>query len=373
METTLRLGGHGMRRTHLGAAGLVVLLTCVSAQAQRVTVDFADVPLRDALAQLERLTGAQIGPAAGDAAAQPVTLRTEDTPLRAVLRAICGQADCYVEQTDPERYQVRTGADPAEACPTAQAGPYRVRIRSITITDALDLKFELGDENPLTFQDRMTVELTVEADLYTDAEAVIGIDQGVRAADDAGRVVAPRATGLRDRYYDPNGHAYARDGVVLDTITLDVPHLEAVGLRLLEGEIVVHDSVEQVAFEFPLRGPLGSQTRPGHTFALTDVEPRDEDGYYCVSSEWRLPRCPRVEPWHEGYLVAADGTRLHSSRSSGTRGSRPDGSFFTDTRKYTLPGGFVPETFLFLFVAKSPETHTVHFRFDDIPLPAREE
>ncbi len=352
----------------------VLLCVAATAQGQHVTVDFQQTPLREALAELKRQSGANIGSQLStEAANRSVDLRMEDAPLRAVLRALCRQLGCHFVQSSRISFSLREGPDRADACPTARAGPYTIRIRSVKITDALNLSFVLGDENPLTFHDQMSLALTIEADDIVDCEAVIGVDRTVvAAAGNAGQTVASRETGLPANTYDMNGSWYAADGLVDDAVTLDVPPPEAASLRVLEGDIVVHDWVREQSFEFPLEGPHQPRSAAGHTFVITNVQPEHEDGYYVVETEWRLPWTPRSYPRNEVYLVAADGTRRQVRAGSGTLPREGDDMLFIRTHRFTPREGFVPEKLVFEFLAKSRETHRVHFRLENIPLPPRE-
>jgi hypothetical protein len=354
------------------AVAAVLLSACASAYAQTVSVDFAQVPLRQALAELQRRTGASIESPPDSAASRPVTLRADNAPLRGVLRAVCAQAGAHCEQADRRNFRILEGPDPGERCPTVQAGPYTIRIRSVTITDALDLTYERSDQAPLAFQDQMTIALTIEADADLDTEAVIGMDRGVAARDDVGRIVAARATGLPEGYYDPQGSGYARDGVVSEVLTLDVPGPGATRLTVLEGDLVVHDAVRDVTFEFPLAGPGLPQSAEGHTFAIQGVRPNADDGYYHVDTQWRLPWSPRGEPWSDAYLVAPDGRRLTFSGASGRLGRQEQDFVIERSYRVRLPADFVPEKLVFECTAKSRETHRVRFRFQDISLPPRE-
>lgn len=357
----------------------VVVLGCGAACAQRITVDFAGIPIDDALAEVERQSGYRIIHYFRGLDTPPVVdLKMEDAPLRAVLRAICQQVDCYLYRSSKGYIYVREGLEPAAGCPAVPVGPYTVRLRSVRITDTMTLSFEHGAEAPLSFLDSMSLTITVEADEDADVAAIAALDPQVKVVDSAGNTVAPRyqkplrstSQGLLRTYW----------GRVQAYIATDAPSPAALSLRTVEGDIIVHTDVQQLRFEFPLEGEgAQAQGEAGHTVTVTDVGlggQRDLE----VVAEWRFA-APASEdrseywrrPLHAGYVVSAQGLPLAPLDSDISARRENDQLVYTCTFQFRPRGEVVPEKFVFELLIPSDETETLHYKFEDIPLPRREE
>ncbi|MFQ6132672.1 MAG: hypothetical protein ACE5R4_11590 [Armatimonadota bacterium] len=355
--------------------GTLALCLPLGAWAQRVTVDFDQVPLEQALDEIKGQTGWQIWHSLRGQNDQPaISLQMEDAPLRVVLRAIGQQAGCHFQQAGRRNFHLRWGPDPAEECPSTQVGPYTVRVRSIRITDARILAFDGRNEQPLTFQNDMAIELSVEADENTDLEAVAAVHPGLTAVDNIGQTVQPRVKEL-PQWHSPNT-SWQHQGHIRASVTMDEPSPEAVSLRTLEGDIVVYTDVEPVRFEFPLEGPRQPQTSAGHTVTLTSVELTAGNAYE-IKAKWELPpRGPeqRPGPWrtpsYEAYLVAADGTRISAFGGGGMGGSTTGNRMVYDCTWRLQPrGNQVPAKFALTIVVKSEQTQSLHYKLEDVPLP----
>lgn len=363
-------------RTRLALAAAFLMLP-LAAWAQRVTVDLVQVPIQDVLEELERDTEARIVSTFRADADQPlVDLQVQDVPLRAALRIICQQADCYFRQSSKGYYVVYSGPDPAADCPTAQVGPYIVRLRSIRVTDTMTLRFERGYGEPLSSQNTMTLTLTVEADEDADLERVAALDPAMTAVENTGKTIsAPesesKTTSSRSRSYTQGRlHSY---------ITLNRPSPEAVSLRRLEGNIVLHRDVEPVRLEFPLDGGPASQSAAGYSLNVTNIEQIGERGYQ-VQAELRGPTqaaqptgFSSYRPSPQVHLLTADGDHIKPGRTTPIYKRVGKVLMYTWTWQFWPDDGLVPETFVCEFLAKSAETETLQFAFQDVPLPTWQE
>ncbi|MFQ6132673.1 MAG: hypothetical protein ACE5R4_11595 [Armatimonadota bacterium] len=368
-----------MRGLHYACVCAALLLACGAALAQHLTVDFAGMPIEEALGEIERQSGIRIIHTFRNVEDQPVVdVQMQDAPLRAVLRAICRQIDCYAYRTTSGYIYVREGPDPAADCPAVQVGPYTVRLRYVRITDSTTLSFERQEEGPLTTQDSMTLSFTIEADEDRDVAAVAAIDPALQVVDSTGNEVAPRY----DKPVRLSSSSLARSywGRVSTYTTMDRPSPEAVSLRTVEGDILVYTDVQPVRFEFPLDDEgLQAQSKSGHTVTLTEVE-EPSDRTTDVTVEWQLPTLTpeeRGEYWRrptcEAYVTAAEGARI-AARTSNIRSLRTGEQLaYEYTWSFRPPAGTAPERFLLEIFVPSAETKTLHYKFEDIPLPTWEE
>ncbi|MFQ6132671.1 MAG: hypothetical protein ACE5R4_11585, partial [Armatimonadota bacterium] len=355
----------------------VLLSMAATAQGQRVTVDFVGAPIQEALEELEQQAGVHIEGVLWPEEDQPsVDLQMEEAPLRAVLRAICRQANCHFWQSGRHVFYLQEGPNPAEQCPTTQVGPYTIRVGFVRLADTMTLAFARRRGNPLSVVKQMTIGLSVEADEDIELEAVAGVHPGATAVENTGKTVEPTVKELPSREVPM---PWRRPGSMPVLIRLALPSPEAIRLRALEGDILVHRDVQPLRFEFPLEGPRQPQTVAGHTVTITSIERRGERDYE-VKAKWQLPRLKPGEPMeaepfpsYSGYLVTARGEAAGSGSSEvGGIGPTTNREFGCSWQMRAFPE-VVPEKFVLEIVLKSAETETLHYKFEDIPLPTWEE
>jgi len=361
-------------------ACVLLFLACTAAWAQHVTVDFKQVPLKQALAALERQTGAIIQPGswAPDAEQLRLDLQMQDAPLRAALRALCRQIGWHFDGSGFRQFNVQPGPDPADTCPAVQVGPYTVRLRSIQVVHATGLTLERTTDGPLALVHETGIGLTVEADEDRDLVAVINPYQGVTAVDNTGTRLGPKRSGL-PLSPDPR-RSWAAESPLPCRLTLDPPSPRATSLRTLEGDILVHQDVQQLHFEFPLAEDRQPQSAAGHTVSLTGVEPIGKRGLI-VQAQWQPPARPRNEtdrPWlmlpYWGYLAAGGGERVYAySLPHAESAEGADPTPYLVTWYFQPAEGVRPRAFVFECPLLSDETDTLHYKFENIPLPTGKE
>ena len=351
----------------------------VAAWPQQVTADFDQAPIGQVLAELERQTGLRISHPFRAGEDEPlVDLHVEGASIRGVLRALCQQAGCWF-RTSSQAVEVRLGADPLEAAPTVQAGPYIVRLRSLRIAHSWAADFERPQENQLVTGHEMSLELQVESDEDRYLEALVAFHPAVRAVADTGEAVQPRVIELPPR--PTLDRSYVHEGLIRERIRLDAPGAQAVSLTSIEGDLVVRKDPRVVRLEFPLAAGLGAQSAEGHTFALTDTQPLGANGY-TVKGQWDLAPDPGTGvglpgrlPFYTASLLTAEGQRVIAVRQS-VRVGRPPGAersrLFCEWQ-FEPVGEAAPERFVFEWVVTAVETELVHYRFDDVLLPTWEE
>ncbi len=205
---------------------------------------------------------------------------------------------------------------------------------------------------------------------------VAAVHPGMTAVDNTGQTLKPKQKELEAGRPPPGptGETFIRARILLE-----LPAAEASSLRTLEGGILVHKDVQRVPFEFPLTGPWEPQTHMGRTIAVTAVEPL-EDGGYTVTARWEeAPRAP--EQWGPDYYARPFGAYMSTAQGSqiGPRSTSSSSRVGNDRWVSNWTWGFqpsaerVPEEFVLEFLLRSEETETLHYKFEDIPLPTWEE
>ncbi len=338
------------------------------ARAQPVTVDFVQVHIEEALAELERQAGVRIYRHFDDAIEQPlIDLQARDVPFRTVLRAICQQVDCYFPPAI-QYFEIKPRPDPLETCPVAQVGPYTIRLLGIDVVHSWTWDFESTDADPLAVAHQMRLTLRIEADQPKDLEAVLDLHPAVRAVADTGETVEPKQRELPE--HPLLERPDVRWGYVQDSVKLAAPGPDAASLMTLEGDIVVRKDAKVHLLEFPLAGGPASQSAADHTITVTSIQPV-ADGGYDVRTEWHVSG---RDPYYEGYFVTAAGGRVNPRTLRPRRARGQDGQALRRCDWQFRPAAeLVPTAFVFEFVTTGDETETVHYRFEGIPLPTWEE
>ncbi len=348
------------------------------AQAQHVTVEFVQAPVGEVLAELQRQTGARVYDPFQDGPDEPlVDVQVQDAPLRAVLQAVGEQTGCYC-RGGRGYFELKLLPDPMEMCPSAKAGPYIVRVRSVHVAHSWTLGFEGNGGGPVVAAHEMSVELQVEADEERDIEALAAFHPAVQAITNAGETVAPKERELpRHLILD---RSYVHQGYVRHGVKLNAPPPEAASLQTLEGDLVVRRNPRVLRLTFPLADGPGAQDLEGHTFTVTGIEATGGGGCE-ISGEWELAPDPGTGvglpgrlPFYNAYLVAADGARALSSRRDTRVGRREDGqSILRCDWQFDAAPTLLPEDFVFEWAVTDVETELVHYRIEDVVLPTWEE
>ncbi len=357
-----------------GACLVVVLgLAVCAAQAQPVTLKVDDAGLWEVAAALSKQTGAAIDlPFAAGAPDEPhVTLDVKDLALRAVLRLIGEQTGGHFESWERGDYYYTQEPDPLAEAPTAKTGPYLVRIGSVRIEDARELRFRTDFDEPLEITHHMLVRFSLDADDELDLARLVGLAEEVRAVDNTGRritVVEPAETEW-EGFESPGGWWGTEP-----ELRLTQPAAEAAGLASLEGALVAYRQARWVKLRVPLPPPATPTVTEVCSLLVTHASMADE-GYTVrgtltpVGDGWGP-----VDPDMDARLEFANGG---VARGYETEASVEWGNGATPGRgQYTwlfqdLPAG-QPVAFVCDLVAVTPDTEVVPFRFQNIPLPTWE-
>jgi hypothetical protein len=352
----------------------------------RVTIKAEQALLSTVLAEIEKQTGVRIYHPFANRPDEPlVSVEAQNAPLRAVVREIATQVGCYVAGTGRTAYILREGHNPRELAPSTTAGPYTLRIRSIQISDLLNLDFMTTAEQPMRIEQSMSISLEIEADDDLDLARVFAVHPNVRAVDDRGRTIIPKQTELPEWHSPPYTPSYGEwMGAHLQLARAE---RDATTIASLEGELLAYPEARVGRLVLALDDPQATATDAGYTLSLIEAGV-EEGGNYRVKVKFaaaapagddRPPvRRPNLPPQGDERLEAADGTpiRLRGSRiravSSIRTGEAPE-----ETREYEwqfdMAPGQTPARFVYEFIARSGEPQPLTYRFESVPLPTWQE
>jgi hypothetical protein len=367
-----------MRR--LVTAIAVGLLACSAVAAQNVTLKVDDAPLVQVVADLARQTGADIDVGMAEALPQPprVSFDVKDMPLRAVLRLIGEQTGGHFESWEEGSYYYVDEPDPLAEAPMVRAGPYYVRIGSIRIEDARELRFRTDFPEPLEVTHYMLVQLSVDADDDLDLARFSHVDPKVTGVDNTGQRIStaepqPEAVGEAEDVglegFDLEG--WWSMGEMEPTLSLSQPAPTAVSLATLEGKLVAYRQARRITLRVPLPPPTTPIAKETVSLVVTGAVPSDE-GYEVqgtltpVGDGWG-PTDPDVRTRLEladGTLVRGYETESGVEWGENDRPTRGDYTWQFENLPAARPVALICEV-----ISVSPDTETIPFRFDNIPLP----
>lgn len=368
-----------MRRALL--ATVVASLIGPTAHAHLVTLEVTDAPLAEVVTELVRQTGAAIDlRRMGGEAAEPllVTLDVENAPLRAVLRLIAEQTGGHFRSENywGEYWYVHE-PDPLAEAPAARAGPYLIRVAALEIVGVRALSFDTTAEKPLRMARYMRVALSIDADDALDLMRLPRVAEDVSALDDTGqRLLAPPAADLEPGRFDIPWwwHGLGPGSDSGGSLLLSQPAPAAASVTTLQGSLIAHANARRIAFRVPLpaRALPVEVEQDGGSLQVTEagVEGRD----YAIRAAFR----PTGAAWGRYSLTAtdvrlemADGSRLHGGRGVEARapgpGATPAGVHWD--YQFEDAAGMQPTALVCELVFVSPETETIPFEFQNIPLP----
>ncbi len=346
-----------------------------------VTFDVQDRPVSEVLSGLAEQTGVRIhSPFGGGVEAPLVTVRADRVPFRGVLREVAAQCGCHVECRLLHQYALRKGPDPREASPTARAGPYTLRVRSVRVSDSMALDFMAAGEAPLRLDRGVTLNIEVEADDDLDLARIYALHPAVRAVDDRGRAIAPARMQLPEDHRPPGIGPGAVPWVSLPVgVALPVP--PAASLRSVEGELLVYAHARYAEFVLPL-DRLGATATDGDC-TLGLMEARRTDAGYTVKAKLTTPAVAARRDQAGGTprtglgwarLEAADGQVLKTQWTSWRGGIREGQRVaYHYELGFRLPAFETPARLVLVLMVIGGEPESLRYSFANIPLPTWQE
>ncbi len=362
--------------TSLGEADRALALT--AALGGRVTIEAEGAPLSQVLGQLEEQTGARIYNPLRNVPQEPeVTVEARGAPLRAVLREIALQCGCYVQTLGRTRYALRKGEDPRELAPTARAGPYALRLRSIRANDSMTLDFMATDDQPLRLDRGTTLNTEIEADDDLDLARIYGLHPAVRAVDDRGHEVPAKRTELPEPYEPP--YYSSHEPWTSLRVELVLPDREAKALASVEGDLLVYREARYAQLVLSLDDPQATATDAGHTLRLIQARAGPEQRYTVRANltappdeaPGAQPRRSLRPPQAEVFVQTAEGA-LVSPHSTSTRGGphTPEQMTWQYEWGFGVEADQTPERLVYAFVVTGRELEALHYRLEDVGLPS---
>jgi hypothetical protein len=246
----------------LAAAGFV--------HAQTVTVDMADVTIREVTRELAAQTGYRFNYSGQEWPSVIPELKAVDRPLKEVLREACLAAGYRYRRLGTNMFQLEAGA--------FQESPYMVEVEGYRISldraslhgggRTVDFVDGAGQVRP--FPPSLNVTLGVDAPT-AEACALIRGFEGISICDDQDRVYfldeAQAQSQLRDHFRLHPGPDYGTVPLRFEDVALDMT-----ALRYLSGAIVLADSLETIEVRFD--DPQQDQVKEaeGYTVKISRLE-----------------------------------------------------------------------------------------------------
>jgi hypothetical protein len=360
----------------MGPLTALALVLCSAGAAQNVTVEVDGAPLGEVIAQLKFETEALITAQAlpEEMLAQPLTYHAVDVPLKRALREICERMRAKLRTFQVGRGRPRYNLVPMPADetppPTAQAGPYVVRLTAITHSRAVTRDFQHLDAPP-RIQDELRLQMEAEADTDEDAEALLGLHPDAVVIDDTGRTLEP----ARREPSEPRMRGTGIFGQkLIRSITVAPPAEGATALTRVECELVAAEEVRPLRFELDAAQQGQGMTQDGYTVQLRAVAVRAGGRAEVAltvtpppAGELRHPRIPDATC----ALLLEDGTE-HRASAHTARGGTSENNIMRWEITYWargLPEGGRPVKVVYSFRYRSQETRRIPFTFVELPLP----
>ncbi len=359
----------------------VIMAGDLAPAGHRVTIKADQAPLSDVLKQLEDQTGTRIYSPFRNVPEDPmVSVEAQDASLRAVLREIAAQCGCYLQGGGTNTYILREGDDPRELAPSVVAGPYTLRLRSVSVNDSMTLDLMATGEQPLRLNRGMVVSIEIEADDDLDLARIYALHPAARAVDDRGRVIAPKETELPERYGPPR--SYSHQWWVSSQVQLAHPGRQATSIASLEGDLLVYEQAQHVQLVLPLDDPQARAEDAGCALALVEAGPKEGRGY-AVTAKLTVPpeaatngtvRSSSRPPQGDVRLETADGTRIGGYPSSMRGGGRDDEAATWEYEwAFQVPADQTPVRMVYSLVVAGGELETLPYKFENVLLPTWQE
>ncbi|MFQ5809435.1 MAG: hypothetical protein ACE5JM_07440 [Armatimonadota bacterium] len=362
------------------AVAMLAVLASAAATAQNVTVDADGTPLSQVLQRLEQEADVEFR-AAGEGPpglfARLVSYQAQDVPVGRAVREMCRTLGL-----DTRRY-IAAGRrvfelrlmDPGEVYPPeVQAGPYLVRLTSVTESRSARLRFR-GTTEPLTTSHGLRLRLVAEADTEEDAQALLAFDTALAATDDTGKRLESSGRKLRDSQLDGPPMPWSCRMSTLCSVA--APAKDAAALTSISGALIVAAKVTPLRFEFDATEQGASVTKEGYTVTLASLS-ASRTGVGQI--ELALARSPdRAATDREPFLRAYGAGRLVVPLSDGRALYLPANTvrpWRSDENKGrmtcgmpVLAPGVQPVKVVYSLFVRSQEIKTIPFRFETVPLP----
>jgi len=348
------------------ALGLLLFLLAGAAGAQRISLDVNDMALPDVVTAIKQLSGVQIiGEMAVTDQTPHITLKLEDAPLRKVMTEVCRQVGWHFARFGTG-YNLMPGVE-ADQRPRCEAGDFQVVLDNLELTNSLSLSLRDPAQGTRVTR-QLTLRFSAEADDDETLTAIYNFDPKLTVTTDTGVTLAP----LQDRIY---GGQMSFGGSPTFQIPVKPPPAEARKLAAIEGDVVLYADITRIEHDFALDQP-GTRFDKGE---LTVKFLSYESATHTAKFELMLPEPPPPQPgapheWLQPRATAelrdAAGTPSVSG-GYGFSGSTNEGiSRFQQTFNFSAGQEYVPTTIRYRVSIQRNATKRVHYRFENVPLPA---
>ncbi len=219
----------------------------------KLTFDWHDLPLSQALEDLSRRSGVAISSATSNVRLvglpeehrrrldPPVTLSAKDEPLRGVLRRLADSGMTVQMMGDRVQILGLPGAKAGEPKPVAKVGGYRVQISALTIEDTRYLRF--GQPSAANRRTRVDLAMDCESELANRALLGAGLDSALRLD---GEDLTPQSVRPESGWL-PLGSSGLTSTIGL---TFSLPSKAPTTIDSLTGSLRVYPDAKEVALEF---------------------------------------------------------------------------------------------------------------------------